>query len=240
MADAVSGAVSAAPRRTGRLFYLAASAAIVATVFIGFAPTYYLKGYFGKPPLLPLLHVHGMVFTGWVLLFVTQVALIARRRVDLHRRLGVAGAWWAGVLVVIGLAAALDSLRRHYAAGEFGVLPFLIVPLGDMLTFAALAGAGLWLRHKPEAHKRLMFLATVTLLSAAVARWPLENMQAATNFYPVIDFFLIAGCLYDLVSRRRVHSVYLWAGPLIVAFQWLRLAAAGSGAWLAFARALAR
>src|SRR5437899_1850699 len=133
-----------------RFFYLCLSAAIIATVFIGFAPSYYLKGYFEKPPLLPLLHLHGLVFSGWVLLFVTQVALIARRRVDLHRRLGVAGAWWAGLLFLVGLTAAIDSTRRHYAEGNTGVLGFLAIPFGDMLVFAMLAGAGIWFRQRPE------------------------------------------------------------------------------------------
>jgi hypothetical protein len=53
---------------------------ITLAVFVGFAPTYYLKGYFGGAPLTPLVHVYGLVFTGWVLLFFAQTALIARGR----------------------------------------------------------------------------------------------------------------------------------------------------------------
>ncbi|HEV3063357.1 MAG TPA: hypothetical protein VGY48_34245 [Vicinamibacterales bacterium] len=62
------------------------------TTLVGFAQTYYLKVLFGTPPLRLLLHVHGVVMTAWVVLFLVQVGLIAERRTDLHRRLGVMGA----------------------------------------------------------------------------------------------------------------------------------------------------
>src|SRR5262249_31657957 len=73
--------------RNHRLFYTGMSIAIILTVFVGFAPTYYLKGYFGGAPLTPLVQVHGLVFTCWILLFFTQTALIARHRIGIHRRL---------------------------------------------------------------------------------------------------------------------------------------------------------
>jgi hypothetical protein len=67
--------------------------AIVAalTVFVGFAPTYFLKALFGAPSLSPLLHVHGLLFTSWIVLLAAQTALVAGRRTDVHRRLGLAG-----------------------------------------------------------------------------------------------------------------------------------------------------
>lgn len=60
-------------------------------VFIGFARTYYLAGLFKAPLPNLLVHIHGAVFSLWILLFATQTSLVAARRPDLHRRLGMFG-----------------------------------------------------------------------------------------------------------------------------------------------------
>ncbi|HEX8148664.1 MAG TPA: hypothetical protein VF591_15895 [Pyrinomonadaceae bacterium] len=65
-----------ANRRRGRLFYTGMSVAFLAVVFAGFARTYYLRPYFGTPQLTPLLHLHGLVFTSWVVLLLAQTALV--------------------------------------------------------------------------------------------------------------------------------------------------------------------
>jgi hypothetical protein len=226
--------------RNDRLFYRVMSLLIVATVFIGFAPTYYLKGYFQAPSLSPLVHLHGLVFTGWILLFVTQALLVAKRRIDLHRQLGFAGAALAALLVGIGLTTAIVSARRDFAAGNEGALGFLAIPFGDMLVFSVLTTAAIAYRRRAEAHKRLMLLATVSILGAAFARWPLAIMAAGpVAFFGATDVLVLAGVAYDLASRRRLHPAYVWGGLLILASQPLRLAIAETGAWLAFARALA-
>src|SRR4029078_3829549 len=87
-------------RSHDHLFYVGMSLASMVTVFVGFAPTYYLKGYFHGAPLAPLVHLHGVVFTTWILLFFGQTVLVARDRTDLHRKLGWAGAILAATLVV--------------------------------------------------------------------------------------------------------------------------------------------
>ena len=149
------------------------------TVFAGFASTYYLRLLSGGPtvtltggPFTALVHVHGALFTAWVLLFIVQTALVASRRVAVHRRLGVAGAVLAAAMVVAGL---LDR-HRHGGAGlgaaGDGPLAFLIIPLFDMVLFATFVTAALALRRDKEAHKRLMLLAYVSIIVAAVGRLP--------------------------------------------------------------------
>ncbi len=226
-------------RRNDRIFYTGMSLVILATVFVGFAPTYYLKGYFQTPPLRALVHAHGLVFTGWIVLFLTPTVLVASHRTDLHRRLGMAGVGLAALVVALGLITALSGARRGVAAGDEGALTFLAIPLGDMVVFMGLAGAAIHYRRTPEVHKRLMLLATVSILNAALARWPLAIMAAGpVAFFLATDLLVLAGVVYDLVSRGRVHPAYVWGGLLIVISQPLRLAIAGTDAWLAFARTL--
>jgi hypothetical protein len=233
--------VRSVPSRNDRLFYMGMSFAILVTVFVGFAPTYYLKGYFHAAPLTPLAHLHGVVFTGWILLFATQTALVAARRVDLHRRFGVIGAAVGGLLVVVGLTIAIVSARRNFAAGNDGALTFLAIPLGDMCVFLILAMAGIHYRRRRETHKRLMLLATVSILDAAIARWPLAFIAAGpVAFFGITDLFVVAGPAYDFGSRGRVHPAYVWGGLLILTSQPLRLAIARTDAWLAFANAVVK
>jgi hypothetical protein len=234
-------AQSVVARQGDRVFYTGISIASIIAVFVGFARSYFLKGYFGAPPLGPLVHLHGLVFTGWILLFFAQTALVARNRVRIHRRLGVGGAVWAALLVMVGLATAVASARRNVAAGGANTLAFLAIPLTDMLVFAILATAGIFYRRHPETHKRLMLVATIGLLSAAVARWPLAIMQKGpVAFFLVTDLFLLAGIGYDLASRRRIHPAYVWGGLLLLISQPVRLAINHTDAWQAFARSLVR
>jgi hypothetical protein len=211
------------------------SLAFALSVFIGFAPTYFLKGYFGGPSLTPLVHFHGLVFSGWILLLVIQTALVAGRRVDLHRRLGVVGVVLAAMIPIVALTAAIASARRNFAANPVEALTFLVLPFGDVLVFLTLAGAAFYYRRRPETHKRLMLLATIGILDAAVARWPLEVIQTSSfAFFVVTDLFLLPGIIYDLAARGRIHRAYVWGGLLILISQPVRMAIAETNLWLAF------
>jgi hypothetical protein len=224
-------------RRRERWFYISMSIAAVITVFAGFAPTYYLRPYFNTAPLMPLLHLHGLVFTSWLALFLVQTTLIAAHRTDIHRRLGILGGVIAALMIVIGPTTAV--IRASQGATPVpGVSPlsFLVVPLGDMFVFALLVGAGFYYRRRPDVHKRLMLLATVSILAAAIARLPFAIMQAGPPaFFGLTDVFVLACIVYDLITLKRVHRATALAALLIIASQPLRLMLAGTHAWLAFA-----
>jgi hypothetical protein len=229
-------------RRRERLFYVGMALAILITVFAGFSRSYFLKAQFGTPPLSLLLHVHGLVFTSWILLFLIQTTLIAARRKDIHRRLGVFGAALAVLLLILGTATAIIRVKGGSAPIP-GVPPlaFLAVPLFDMVVFAILVGAAFYYRHRADVHKRLMTLATIALLSAPIARLPFEFMKAGPPaFFGLTDLFIVALVVYDLATRKRIHPATIGGGLLIMASQPLRLMISGTPAWLAFAAWLTR
>jgi hypothetical protein len=103
--DLVTGRRLAGER--DRLFYGGMALAIALTIFAGFARTYYLKDLFGSRPLPPLVHLHGLLFTCWILLFAVQTSLISAGRPDIHRKTGIAGALLAAAMVVALGAAGL-------------------------------------------------------------------------------------------------------------------------------------
>ncbi|HVF66875.1 MAG TPA: hypothetical protein VM914_04380 [Pyrinomonadaceae bacterium] len=233
----------AAGRRRERLFYTGMAAAFVLTVFAGFARTYYLRPYFDSKPLVTILHLHGLLFTSWIVLFVVQTALVAKRRTDVHRRLGVAGALLAALMVLVGVTTALVRAKAaDVGPGGISPLAFLTVPLGDMLVFAILVGAGVYFRGRPDAHKRLMLLSTIAILPAAVARLPLNFIQQGgpPAFFGLSDLFIIPCLLYDLFARGRFHRATVAGGLLIVVSQALRGPVGNTSAWLAFAAWLTR
>lgn len=228
-----------------RAFYSGMAILMALTVFAGFAPTYYLRGYFGDPgtfsgrPFTPLLHVHGALFTGWILLFIVQTALVAGRRVALHRRLGVAGVVLAAAMVVVGAQTAIAAAARGSAPPGVDPLVFLVVPLFDVTLFAGFVTAAVVMRRQKEAHKRLMLLAYVSIVTAGVARLPGVLPYGPLVFFALSFLFIVLGVGYDFFTRRRVHPVYLWGGALLVVSVPLRLAISGTAAWRAFAGFLA-
>jgi hypothetical protein len=210
--------------------------AAVATVFAGFAKTYYLKSYFGGAALSPLLHVHGVVFTSWLALFFTQTVLVAAHRIDIHRRLGIAGGVLAALVAAVGIVTAVVRAKQGAAPPGFPPLAFLAIPLGDMLVFTSLVGGGFYFRRRAETHKRLMLLATIGILPAAISRLPFELLKAGPPaFFGLTDLFVVACVVYDLAARGRVHPATAWGGLVVVASQPLRLMVSSTRGWLAVA-----
>ena len=222
-----------------RRFYGAAALVAALIAFVGFAPTYYLKGVFGAPALKALVHVHGIVMTLWILLFFAQVALVAARRVDLHRRLGVAGAALAAIVVVVGIATAIDGARRGVSPGP-PPLVFLAIPIGVALVFGLFVGAAVLLRHRSDWHKRLMLLASIAILTPAIARLPVEAIHAGgiVLFFALTDLLAIACAAYDAARNKRLHPAFGWGTLGLVLAQVGMLVLAGSSFWLGIAKSL--
>jgi hypothetical protein len=223
--------------RADRAFYTGLSVLMVLAVFAGFSRSYYLKGVFGTPALPTLFHVHGLLFTLWMVLLLAQTALVAGRRTDVHRRLGVAGGLLALLMTATAMAMTLDLARRSAAAPTDAGLAFVIVPFLTVIVFPVLVGTALVYRRTPDVHKRLMLIATLELVTAGVARIP--GAGSMPLFFVLTDLGLVAMLAYDLLSHRRFHPATVWGGLLLVSTQMLRTVAGGTAAWIAFARLLA-
>ena len=133
-----------------RKFFSAMAALILISVFVGFAPTFFLRGIVKIPSIqrgfmsiaqpLPLLVViHGAIYTSWILLLITQTSLIAAHRVRLHRRLGLAGFGLACLVVLGGVAVSSEAIARLFPPADPRIAFFLAVTLFEVLEFALLA-----------------------------------------------------------------------------------------------------
>lgn len=226
---------------TERRFFSATALAGLAVTLIGFAPTWFLMRWFGAPPLPLIVHVHGLVFTGWVLLYLTQTSLIAANRRDLHKRVGIAGVVLGVAMVVVGVVVAIEGARR--GAGEPGrdQLAFIINPLTNVAMFAGLLIAALGQRQRSQYHKRLMLLTMLPVLTTPLAR--ISRMLALPVPVPVggmlmSDLFLAALAAYDLKTRGKLHPATVWGGGILLASELLRVAIGPTAAWRSFAAML--
>ena len=233
--------------RTDRRFFSGMSILITVVAFVGFGPTYFLKTFYGTPALpSQLVHVHGILLTSWIALFLIQTALVASNRTDLHRRLGGAGAVLALTIFPVSLAVAITAARNGSASAPPNIPPltFMAVPVMDLLLFTSFVAVGFYNRRRPEAHKRLMLLGTFALLSPAVGRFFLPPHGILVWVPPFIGFIidqgfghvLVVACMcYDFATRRRVHPAFLWGGLILMVLQQGRLTIGGTGVWLAIA-----
>ena len=112
---------------------------------------------------------------------------------------------------------------------------FMVIPFGDIVVFASLVGAALYLRRQSQTHKRLMLLGTIALLTPALARMSFIGAGGPLAFFGATDLFVVACLMYDRLSHGRVHPAFLWGGLFFILSQPLRLAIGGTGAWRSFA-----
>jgi hypothetical protein len=215
-------------RATHRQFYtwIAAGAALI--VFLGFARSYYLDRFFFNEPLTPLLHVHGLLLTLWFVLFLAQVRLVAIGRVGLHRQLGVAGGVIAGLAVVVGGAVAFFASKREFLAHPdstrdlvgFAVpaIAGFAILCGFLLNFSLFVGLAIYFRRRADVHKRLMVLATCSILGPALARIFVPYLVHTDIWakFAMYDFFAVACIAYDTIRTRRLHPAFVWGGLFLL------------------------
>lgn len=226
---------------TERRFFTGMALAMGLVTFIGFAPTYYLGAALNAKPLAPVTHAHGIVFSAWMLLYVAQNGLVYAGRRDLHRMIGTAGAGLAILVYVLGVWVAIDS--GHFGRGAPGrdQPTFLAYPLTNITVFAIMAGTAIWKRTESAAHKRLMLLGTISLVTTPLAR--ITTMLGSPAPPPIggmilSDVLFAALLLFDLKQRGRLHYVTKWFGGAFLLSQPLRVAISHTEVWQSFARLL--
>ena len=198
-----------------------------------------------RPPLAPFLRCELRSLRPLLTGRAAKLTRHTARAVARHRELGIAGVALATGMFFVGTGMALSSIRRSEAAG-FGdaALAFSAVSLTGIVLFAVLFGIAIANVKKPEIHKRLILVATVSILQAAVGRWfllflapPLPPGGQASpppvivSVIPalVADLLIVAAMIHDARTRGSVHRVYWIAGGALLAVQLLRVPLSTSG-----------
>ncbi len=226
-------------------FYLTMVLVSAAIIFVGFAPSFYLKSLIhAPPPLTQLTIAHGIVFTAWILLFITQVALIARKQPILHRQLGILGAVLYGSVASLGLLTAITGGRLGHAPPEAPApLAFMALGLFTIVAALALVVMALWNRRRSDWHKRLMLASLFMMTGPGTGRIAIPlgfaTQEVAVGFF-VTYLLLTVAILYDYRVHRHVHQAYWIAAGIFVVANLGVMWGFSSPAWMAFAHAITR
>jgi hypothetical protein len=219
-----------------RVFFSAMSLVILATVLFGFSKTYFMAGMVRAPLPNALIHVHGAAFTLWIVLLIVQTALISTRNIRIHRTLGMGGFCLALAMVGLGIWAAVDALHRGSAPLGLDAKTFFIIPITAIALFACFIAFAYRDRSRPEAHKRLILIGTISLMDAAVGRWPIAILQATPPLQDlVILAFLLVVVAFDVVSLRRVSKTTIWASAVVIVVHVARVPFGHTAVWHAVA-----
>jgi hypothetical protein len=193
----------------------------IALLFTGIVTWGFWQSYFG--PLVNgtvdrpwIVHLHAVVFVGWVLLLITQAGLATAGKLRLHRRVGAAGMAYGVLVFAVGVLVSIGAPALRVRAGEFAIEiggMVAIYSLADLLLFGAFLALAFAYRSRPDVHKQWVIAATAALGGAAVGR------VLATDSLEYLLMWLspiLALVAIDLVSRRQVRVVPLVSGGLIV------------------------
>jgi hypothetical protein len=231
------------------LFFGGMALLVAAVVVVGFSHSYFAAGMLRAPLPNLLVHVHAAAMTLWMILFLTQTALVSARRVAWHRSLGLVAFCLPLLMVPLALGTALDELRRETASSlqanmvsvPHDSAAFLAESILGIAAFAVLILASWRTRRRPDAHKRLALYATISLSSGALIRFPWARM----GLNPMANLAALALLLalvigYDLFALHRIHRASLWAAPLAFAASALVEPLAATAIWQRTAEFLAR
>ena len=229
-------------RTVERFFYSGMAILLCVCVFIGFAPTYFQAGMLRAPLPSSIIHLHGAVFTLWMLLFTIQAALISARRVKWHRSFGTVAFCLPPIMIVLGVIAAVESLYRGVKIGPLDPSVSAAIPLFSILGFAIVIYAAWRARRRPDAHKRLVLIATMSLVAAAFGRFPWSRigLPPAAGAVTGLGILILILLTYELITIRRIHRSTMWAAPLVFASVALAVPIGMTPAWRSFAALLNR
>jgi hypothetical protein len=238
--DVRARAIASSP---GRYFYFYMALSCMAVAFLGFAPTYWLPLASGSFSSTPVVHFHGLLFFTWTLYFAFQTWLAASGRTARHRTMGMIGVSLATAMTIFGFLVAVNAMKRSAAIGQLDAgIAFAIVPLSGILFFAVVFGLAVANTGRPETHKRLMLLAGISILDAAVARWfltflappgPLGPPPVPVTIAPALAAYLllVVAIVADWRTRGRPHPVYIYGGAALVAIKLLNWPISMTPAW---------
>lgn len=229
-------------RTAERIFFGGMAILLWICVLIGFTPTYFGAGMLRAPLPSPILHVHGAAYTLWMVLYLVQTAFISARRVAWHRSLGIVAFCLPPIMIVLGVIAAIDALHRKVMIGPLDPAVSLSIPLLGIAWFAVVIFASWRTRRKPDAHKRLILLATIALVDAALGRFPWARVGITPGLGAVIGLgsLILLVVAYDLFSLHRIHRSTMWAAPLTFIVGAFSVPVGMTAAWHSFAAFLDR
>lgn len=199
--------------------------AIWTAIVLGFAIDVAKRARTGALHFAPIVHLHVLAYTGWLVLLAVQAWLVRTRRLGVHKRLGWAALVLIPAMLVTGpLTAYAGVAGNPYMPDKW--ISWLSVNYTNAVGSMVLLTAGLLLRRNPAAHIRLMVMGTIAVTEPGFSRIWLDFLEARVgegyigfyiSTYIGTVLLVLAVGAYDLATRRRLHPAYIAAALWIVA-----------------------
>jgi hypothetical protein len=192
-------------------FFLIMALAMAGVIIAGFSFHLLMgRSSFAEPVTV---HLHGIMFMGWVGLYAAQAITIASGNVALHRRLGRLAYVFVPAMMIAGTAVMVHSAQTRGGPFFFAMNEFVISNAMGLYCFGGLALWALRVRRHQGWHRRLMLVAMSILTGPGLGRiipapllipyaWPISIVL--TWFFPLI------GMWADWRRDGRVHRAYWW------------------------------
>jgi hypothetical protein len=230
-----------------RKFYSRMAIFMVALVFIGFAPSFYLRNLVPSyprpnPTLPPTVIFHGLMFTLWMTLVVIQTQLVSARRVETHMKLGKAAMFLAVALVPVMYLTAVWGVARESHPPFTDGLNWTAIPLAVIPAFAFLIYEAWRRRKEAQWHKRLMLGATILFVAGpGFSRIPL----APPSFWGFTIQLLVGIAIlfaplviWDRRTQGKIHPATTTGIMVALAAAIVPLALIYTNSWAGIARHL--
>ena len=224
-------------RKITHFFYISAVLYMMVFAVVGFWPSYFGLLFTEFPVRHWSIHVHAVIFVGWLLLLLNQVSLVAKGNTKLHRKLGVAGGLYGILIFLFGLAVAFIMPLTRIESGAWGVdqaASFLIHPLGDILIFVVFFIPALYYRNKPELHKRLILIASLMLIFPAIARIEMAQFMGYIVWLTPLAFSMFL----DALLKKKIYLVNLIGIPVLIISVVGRYYISGTEWWISIGKSL--
>jgi hypothetical protein len=201
---------------------------------VGFWPRYFGPLVTGSLSQPVLIHIHATVFTGWLVLFLSQAYFAATKRVHLHLKVGTVGIWYGALLIIVGLTTGVIRAAERIPDGDGTAARLLFAATSDMAMFAGFFGAAIWYRKKPKLHRPAMVVAATSLLIAAVARMVFVPANPHLRLL-VWSFPVLLAMGVEFRRTGKVHPMYLLGLAVFVLRRYSPPIVTQTAAWAGFA-----
>jgi len=219
MATVAAPSASVTPMSRERRFFLIMAIAMALTVVAGFSTQLAMgRSSFGSPLRV---HVHAVLFMGWVAILLLQTTFAARQSMALHRRLGWVGAGWVAAMIAAALVVIVAMARNGTVPFFFRPQQFLIADPMNLVAFAGMTWAAISMRRRTDWHARMHLGAMALLTGPAFGRllpmpllapYAFEAAGLATLIFPV------AAMIRDKRVLGRVHPAWMVTVAVFVAY----------------------
>lgn len=225
-----------------RQYFTISASLLVALAIGGFTPHYFMPNAFPGmfAPLTPLLAFHTALMACWMALFLVQSLLISAGRLAWHKTLGMAAMVIAVLIVPTGCMSTLLPAERaiiRHGPDMLGRLNVLGLEITQMLLFGGFVAVAIMRRNRTAVHKRLMVLATLSILPNAIVRLSLIGaLPLRSNWGVLTAWAVVVACFVgaDSLRIRRLHPAFASGGPIAIGGIVMAQIISTSGPWVQF------